>query len=300
MLSAAALTAELETHRRALRFHCYQLLGTLSDAEDFVQETYLRAFDAAAEFEARSSVKTWLFRIATYACIDEVRRRKRRRLVSTTRPNGSEAELGTELELDGWIEPFPDALLPDRRVARIEAVTLAFVAAVQWLPPRQRAILVLRDSLDWSAHDVAVLLGMTPGAVHAALLRARATLATKLGEPRASGREDLATARAFASAFARGDVTAIAKMLREDVEIHMPPYKLWLRGAPAVVDFLPRRIWAGRRLKLRLTRANGRLATVALDRGKPFAVMVFESIQRHRVATIHAFVMPHLVARFAT
>ena len=140
MLSAAALTAELETHRKALRFHCYQLLGTVSDAEDFVQETYLRAFDAAADFEARSSVKTWLFRIATYACIDEVRRRKRRRLVSTTRPNGSEAELGTELELDGWIEPFPDALLPDRRVARIEAVTLAFVAAVQWLPPRQRCL----------------------------------------------------------------------------------------------------------------------------------------------------------------
>jgi RNA polymerase sigma-70 factor (ECF subfamily) len=300
-LSRAALTTAFEEHRAALRFHCYQMLGTLSDAEDLVQDTFGRALDASEDFEGRATIKTWLFRIATFACIDELRRRKRRRLVSLTKPNGAETEDPESLDPDGWIQPFPDGLLPDQRYARVEAVTLAFVAALQWLPARQRAILVLRDSLDWSAQQVGELLGMTTGSVHAALKRARATMATRpLG--RTARNEDLATARTFAAAYERGDVDQLVTMLRRDVEVHMPPFKLWLRGPDHVIDFVQRRIWPGRKLELTMTRANGRPAVTMIDRAAndaPFAVVVFERIAARRVVTLHAFLMPGIVKWFA-
>ncbi len=297
-LARSTLDEEFATHRAALRFHCYQMLGSLADAEDIVQDTYGRAIDAAARFEGRSQIKTWLFRIATFACIDELRRRKRRKLLSSRRPNGREDETPDDLDPDRWVEPFPDALLPDRRYADIEAVTLAFVAALQHLSPRQRAILILRDTLDWSAEQVGKLLEMTTGAVHAALLRARDAMKRKGAAARDRSPEDLATARAFAVAFERRDVAALAAMLQRDVELHMPPYELWFVGADRYLDYVPRHVWAGREIAVTMTRANGRLAIAMTDRGSPFAVVVLDRIRRKRVAVMHAFVMPHVVPFF--
>ena len=295
------LAATFEQHRRELRFHCYQLLGSLTDAEDLVHETIKRALVATERFEGRAEVRTWLFRIATHGCIDELRRRKRRKLWSTTRPNGTDDD-PDDIERDRWIQPFPDALLPEQRLARIETVTLAFVAALQWLPPRQRAVFVLRDTLDWSVDHISDLLDMTPTAVHSALIRARERLATRKGECK-GGPEHIGTARKLAAAFERGDVGALSTVLRADVEVHMPPWRLWFRGRAAVLAFLERRIWPGRELVATVTRANRRHAIALHDRAHddaPFAVLVLELDRAHRASRIYAFVMPDVVERFAT
>ncbi len=294
------LAATFEPYRRELRYHCYLLLGSLTDADDMVQETMKRAVTATERFEGRAEVRTWLFRIATHACIDELRRLKRRRLWSTTRPNGTDDD-PDEIELERWIQPFPDALLPEQRHARIEAVTLAFVAALQWLPPRQRAVFVLRDTLGWSADQVADLLDMTPTAVHSALVRARASVAMRKGD-RKSSPDHVGTARKLAAAFERVDVDALSTILRADVELHMPPWRLWFRGRAALLAFLQRKILPGRELVATVTRANDRHAIALHDRagGAPLGVQVLELDRAHRVSRIYAFAMPGIVERFAT
>jgi RNA polymerase sigma-70 factor (ECF subfamily) len=285
-----------EQHRRALRYHCYQLLGSLTDAEDVVQDTISRALVSGDRFERRADLKTWLFRIATNACIDELRRRKRRRLVSTARANGPFDEALEDHELDRWIQPFPDALLPSQRLARMEAVTLAFVAALQWLPARQRAVLVLRDSLGWSAEEVADLLGMTATAVHSALVRARATMAART-ERRISGPEHLPTARRLAVALERRDVETLAALLRDDVVVHMPPWALWFDRRGAFIEFLKVQILT-RDLRVTVTRANRRLALTMHDGPSPFAINVLALDRAHRLARMDAFVMPAVAKYF--
>lgn len=169
----SAFTTHVERHRRELQVHCYRMVGSLQDAEDMVQETFMRAWSNRSTYEGRSSFRAWLYRIATNACLDLIKRRRR---VVSVDPN---SEAPTEVT---WLEPFPDSMLPEpddpaaATVAR-ETIELAYIAAIQHLPPRQRAVLLLRDAIGWSAKETAELLEMSVAAANSALQRARATLA---------------------------------------------------------------------------------------------------------------------------
>jgi RNA polymerase sigma-70 factor, ECF subfamily len=231
--------ATLELHRRELQVHCYRMLGSLDDSEDHVQETFLRAWRSRASFGAdgRFELRAWLYRIATNACLDTLRRRPARVLppdvaeaVDPTAPIPPPAELP-------WLQPYPDRLL-DEVVAR-ETIELAFMAAIQHLPPRQRAVLILRDVAGWSAKDAAALLELSVPAVNSALQRARATLRDRLGErhewsgsPSAEERDLL---RRYVDAHERADADALAELLREDVRLMMPPHAVWFEGREAIL-----------------------------------------------------------------
>ena len=231
--------ASLELHRRELQVHCYRMLGSLDDSEDHVQETFLRAWRNRASFGAdgRFELRAWLYRIATNACLDTLRRRPARVLppdvaeaADPTAPIPPPAELP-------WLQPYPDRLL-DEVVAR-ETIELAFMAAIQHLPPRQRAVLILRDVVGWSAKDAAALLELTVASVNSALQRARGTLRERLGErhewsgtPSAEERELL---RRYVDAHDRADADALAALLREDARLTMPPHAVWFEGREAIL-----------------------------------------------------------------
>ncbi len=230
-------TREVEKHRHELRVHCYRLLGSFDEAEDLVQETFLKAWRGRDTFEGRSTFRAWLYRIATNACLDVIARRPT--------PPGTAELPAAEVP---WLQPFPDALLdttePDAEVVARETIELAFLAAVQHLPARQRAVLVLRDVLGWPANETAALLDDTLPAVNSALQRARVTLRKHLPERRAdwsgdpSAREKAAVKR-FVDACEQGDLTALAAVLREDALWTMPPQPEWHRGRDTLVG-----IWA--------------------------------------------------------
>ncbi|ONI84948.1 RNA polymerase subunit sigma-70 [Saccharothrix sp. ALI-22-I] len=227
-------TQEAERYRHELRVHCYRLLGSFDEAEDLVQETFLKAWRARDTFEGRSSYRAWLYRIATNACLDVINRRP---------------ELATTDEMPAadvpWLQPFPDALLdaePDAEVVARETIELAFLAAVQHLPAKQRAVLVLRDVLGWPASETAALLGDTVPAVNSALQRARVTMRKHLPERRAdwSGEpnpREKAVVRKFIEATERCDMEMLAAALREDATWTMPPQPEWYRGRDVLVGF---------------------------------------------------------------
>ncbi len=237
---------QLEQHRTALVGHCYRMLGSAVDADDAVQETMVRAWRGWDRFDGRASVRTWLYRIATNVCLDALSNRSRRERPLETRPAGTVNDPLDTLPRTHWLEPIPDArAVPDdadpaQRVILRQSIRLAFVAALQHLPPKQRAVLLLTDVLGWSAAEVAESLDTSVPAVNSALQRARATLAQKdLGQPASeltSTQTELV--ERYVSAFERYDVDALAALLREDVTMSMPPYTLWLRGPQAVRDWL--------------------------------------------------------------
>ena len=234
----------LDGHRRELTGYCYRMLGSPFDAEDAVQETLVRAWRAADRFEGRSSLRSWLYRIATNVCLDQLHGRSRRALPMDLSASPSApviASLGTAAEPGCWVEPVPDGrVLPtggdpaDVAVER-ESVRLAFVTALQQLPPRQRVVLILRDVLRWKADEVAELLDSTVASANSALQRARATLAadTRLAEERTCDpldEEHRALLDRYVDAFERYDMTTLVALLREDATQSMPPFSLWLRG----------------------------------------------------------------------
>jgi RNA polymerase sigma-70 factor (ECF subfamily) len=231
--------AGLELHRRELQVHCYRMLGSYEDSEDLVQETFLRAWRARAGFVAsgRSAFRAWLYRIATNACLDVLRRRPARVLpADVAEPADPTAPIPPPAELP-WLEPYPDRLL-DEVVAR-ETIELAFIAAIQHLPPRQRAVLIVRDVLGWRAKDAADLLELSVAAANSALQRARATLRDRLGDrdewagaPSAQERELL---RRYVDAHDRADADALAALLREDARLTMPPHAVWFAGREAIM-----------------------------------------------------------------
>jgi RNA polymerase sigma-70 factor (ECF subfamily) len=232
-----------EPHRRELHVHSYRMLGSFQDAEDAVQETYLRAWRSRETFDGSTAFRAWLYRIATNVCLDAIRRANRRP------PSRSLTSLGEV----PWLQPYPDQLLdeiappedqPDAVVVARETIELAFLAAIQLLPPRQRAVLILRDVVEWSARETATLLDMSVVAVNSALQRARTTLAAN----RPHGREGLPPptpteaeldllARSI-DAHERADVAALAAMLRDDVRIAMPPLPFWFTGKATFVPGL--------------------------------------------------------------
>lgn len=239
----AAFGELFERHRREIRVHCYRMLGSFTDAEDLVQETFLRAWRRLSSFEGRSTFRAWLYKIATNACLDTLKRAPRRCLpfdvAAPVDADGMAPTTGASSV--AWIEPFPDALLaadegkdPAAATVAKETIELAFLAAIQHLPPRQRAILVLRDVLGWPARDVAALLDTTVTAVKSALQRARPVLRDKLGQHRhgwvPEAQPDPAERAALArymDAHARDDIDALAELLLEDVRVAYPQIGIW-------------------------------------------------------------------------
>ena len=258
--------------RPGLLLHCYRLLASSHDAEDAVQETFLRAWRSLDRFEGRSAVRTWLVTIATNVCLREIERRGRRlRPVDLSAAADPGAELGMPLTETVWLGPLPGAGLTwesspvDAVYEQKESVELAFVAALQQLPALQRAVLVMRDVLALPAADVATALDTSVAAVNSALQRARATIRTQAPE-RSQQRvlRDLgddrvrATVEAFVAAWERSDVDAVVAMLADDVVFAMPPFGEWYSGTAAVAHFLATRpLRAGRRWSCRAGTANG-------------------------------------------
>jgi RNA polymerase sigma-70 factor, ECF subfamily len=245
-MSEAAAVADLERHRSALTGHCYRMLGSVVDADDAVQETMVRAWKSLDRFDGRASLRTWLHRIATNVCLDALSDRTRRARPMEEGPAGTIHDDLVSRPRSHWLEPIPDAAaLPDdvtpaEAVLLRESIRLAFVAALQHLPPRQRAALILSEVLGWSAAEVAATLDTSVAAINSALQRARATLASR--EVR-SGSGALSPAQQdlverYVDAFQRWDVDGLTALLKKDVEFSMPPYALWLRGPEAVAGWL--------------------------------------------------------------
>jgi RNA polymerase sigma-70 factor (ECF subfamily) len=240
---------KLEIYRRELTGYCYRMLGSAFEAEDAVQDTLLRAWQAAERFEGRSSVRSWLYRIATNVCLDMLRGRNRRARPMELGPSSppEESYLGQVLPEHSWVSPIADdRILPEDgdpaeiAVAR-ETIRLAFVTALQHLPPRQRAALILCEVLRWQAAETADLLGTSVAAVNSALQRARATLATLPDDARrrAAADDDNAELLAqYVDAFQRYDVTTLVRLLHEDAVQSMPPYAMWIRGAQNIGAWL--------------------------------------------------------------
>ncbi|MFG2330363.1 sigma-70 family RNA polymerase sigma factor [Streptomyces sp. NPDC048604] len=243
------LDARLEQYRRELTGYCYRMLGSAFEAEDAVQDTMVRAWRSIDSFEGRSSLRSWLYRIATNVCLDSLSagNRRARPMDLTTATPVAQARLNERPEIT-WLEPVPDGrVLPsvadpaETAVAR-ESIRLAFVAALQHLPPKQRAVLILREVLAWKAAEVAELLGTTVASVNSALQRARATLAEQT--PTASDtanpldEEQQQLLERYVTAFEGYDMKALTALLHEDATMSMPPYDLWLRGHDDIVGWM--------------------------------------------------------------
>jgi RNA polymerase sigma-70 factor (ECF subfamily) len=235
--------------RGELLAHCYRMLGSADEAEDLVQETYLRAWRSYGSFEGRASMRTWLYRIATNVCLTAIERRGRRPLPSGLGGPAADPDTPPVAGMEvPWLQPFADALLvgeqedPAAVAVSRAGIRLAFVAALQYLTARQRAVLILRDVLEWPAAEVADLLGTTTTAVNSGLRRARAQLAQALpaedalAEPAEPDRRALL--ERFAAAIEDADAGVLAALLREDVALEMPPYLTWFAGRQTVVRFI--------------------------------------------------------------
>ena len=281
MRDSSAFVQDTEPLRRELFAHCYRMLGSVQDAEDLVQETYLRAWRSYGGFEGRSSVRTWLYRIATNACLTALARRDRRVLPSGRYDPEPDPEAPPEAaDPDvAWLEPVPDALVtpesadPAVIVAAREGLRLALIASLQYLPPRQRAVLVLRDVLEFPAAEVAVMLGSTTASVKSALQRARARLeevspaADQITEP--GWPEARALLDQYIAAFENADAAALERLLVHDAVLEATPLRTWFAGRGTCVPFLRNHVlgtpgeW-----RMLATTANGQPAAATYNRDR--------------------------------
>jgi RNA polymerase sigma-70 factor (ECF subfamily) len=294
-----------EPHRRELYHHCYRMLGSPAEAEDAVQETYLRAWRGFAGFQGRSSVRTWLYRIATRACLDALDGRGRRAVPSGLGgpgddPSGALAEaLGEPV----WLQPLPTGrhLADPAEIALVRARTrLAFIAALHTLSARERAAVILRDGHGWSAAEVAAALETSVAAVNSALQRARTRLADAPAEDGIVEPDDPAAAEAldrYVTAFQSGDLTGLVGLLRRDVVLEMPPVPTWFAGRERVLAFLTRAAFDPGDWLMRRAEANGLPAAAAWRRGVPQGVHVL-TVTRTGIARITAFLGADVVAAF--
>jgi len=309
----------VDEHRVGLHAHCYRMLGSFHDAEDALQETLLRAWRGLSGFDGRSSLRTWLYRIATNVCLDALARRPGRVLpVDYGPPTAAVSDFGPPLVESVWVEPYPDEVLglsdgsdaPHARYERREAVELAFVAALQHLPARQRAVLIMREVLGFSAREVAEALDTTVASVNSALQRARRSLEQRL--PERSQQETLRLlgdrrareiVEGFVDAWMRCDVEALRSLLAEDAVFSMPPWASWWRGRDAITALMQ----AGAEIcppsRPVPTRANGQPAVAfyflheATGRYAPAAMDVF-TFEGATITGITGFVMPALFQHF--
>jgi RNA polymerase sigma-70 factor (ECF subfamily) len=306
----------VEPRQAELHAHCYRMLGSVHDAEDALQEALLRAWRALPRFERRSSIRSWLYRIATNTCLDLIAKRPKRVLpIDYGPPSDPHGGPGPPLVESVWVEPYPDA--PDASYEQRESVELAFIAALQHLPARQRAVLILREVLGFSAKEVCESLETTVASVNSALQRARKTIDEKLPDQsqqatlRTLGDEQVrAIVERYMDAWERGDVDAVVALLAEDATIAMPPMASWYRGADVVV-FISDWAFSGRlydmegdrRVRVLPARANGQpaIGTYAWNeeagRFLPTVLQVL-TFDGARIADITGFVDPSAFARF--
>ena len=298
-----------DPYRRELLAHCYRMLGSVDEAEDLVQETYLRAWRSYEGYEGRASLRTWLHRIATNTCLTALESRARRPLPSGL---GGPSEAPEE-PLRGpatdvpWLQPLPDSLVdPATVVAARGSLRLALVAALQHLPARQRAVLILRDVLAWQAPEVASLLGTATAAVKSSLQRARARLdevapdEDLVVEP--EGAADREVLDRYMAAFEHADLDALIDLLQDGVELEMPPNLEWFRGRKDVLRFLHARVQEKGGLRMLPTRANGQPALVMYARGvdgvlRAHSVQVLTVVDG-TVSRITAFLDGEQIVRF--
>ena len=291
----------IEPHRQELHAHCYRMLGSVQDAEDALQEALLRAWKAFDRFEGRAQPKTWLYRIATNTCLDVLARRKGKRELPIDR--GPDEPPLTEI---AYLEPYPDD--PGASYEQRESLELAFIAALQHLPANQRAVLILREALNFSAKEAAEILDTTPASVNSALQRARAAIDERL--PQQSQQATLqhlgdgevkAIVERYVAAWNRGDVDAVVEMLAQDATFSMPPAAQWFRGHDAIRAFLPTGPLSIPRIFVP-TRANGQPAfgTYKLVDGewRRNAIHVITLDERGEIVDAVAFLNPDLFAYF--
>jgi RNA polymerase sigma-70 factor (ECF subfamily) len=294
---------EAQRYRPELLAHCYRMLGSLADAEDAVQETYVRAWRAYDSFEARSSVRTWLYKIATNTCLSMLRSHATRRVLPSglgAPSDDPDAPPGPADPTVPWLQPFPDSWLDDDPAAIVasrDSVRLALVASLQYLPPRQRAVLILREVLSWSANEVADLLDMSVPAVKSALQRARVRLdevspvadqVAELTEPRQ--RELLA---GYIAAFEAADPQALERLLQRDATLEAPPLRNWYAGIRTCLPYMAQHVMGDPgHWRMLPTRANGQPAAAVYYRGADGAY------RPYGIAVLTAFGDPALVSAF--
>lgn len=316
----AAFARLAEPYRRELHVHCYRMLGSVQDAEDAVQETYLRAWSRLDSFAGRAPFRAWLYGIATNTCLDALRRRKARAWpTDLSGPADPRRQPLPPVEV-AWLQPYPDRLLeaaapadaePETVLTAKETIELAFLASIQRLPVRQRAVLILRDVLDWAAKDTASALGMSPAAVNSALQRARSTLAEHLPAGRAewpshSNPADKALLHKLIAAWERSDTSALVSLLRADARLVMPPRPTWFGGRDAIEIFLREHVFGemGTAWLLIPTAANRQPAFALYWREpgdtahRPFAVGVLR-VDGDAISEIAIFAQPEVFASFA-
>jgi RNA polymerase sigma-70 factor (ECF subfamily) len=311
-----------EPYRRELLTHCYRMLGSLQDAEDLVQETLLRAWRRLSTYEGRASLRSWLYKISTNACLDALARRPRRLLPPSLYPQaGSLTSLPAPVSEPIWLDPFPDELqapediasAPEARFEARESISLSFLVALQLLPPRQRCVLILCDVLDWQAGELAEMLGTSVGSVNSLLHRARVTLGKNYHSHRYDSTGTLSVdqgTRALLDRYLRAwesaDMDEIVALLRENTIFAMPPFPLWLQGQAAIRTFISAVILNGDaqgRWRLLPIRANGGSAFAWYQKDdsshgyQAFAIQVL-SLDAGRVAEITTFVEKSLFRFF--
>ena len=305
-----ALEHSFEEYRRELTAYSYRMLGSPDEAEDAVQETFLRAWRNFDNFEGRAALRSWLYKIATNVCLTMLVGRRRRALPMDIGPSASptSARLGAPLDENVWVRPIPDRLTvdpaadPAELAASRETIRLAFIAALQHLAPRQRAVLILRDVLQWKAVEVADLLGATVVSVNGLLRRARRTVASadlSVGTaPEAAANADL-LAR-YVTAFERFDIDALVTLLRDDAIFSMPPFSLWLRGPDSIAAWLVTSPCANTVLVPIAANASPAFAVYRLAASgnyDAYAIQVLECVDSH-IAAIHTYLDPSLFEQF--
>jgi RNA polymerase sigma-70 factor, ECF subfamily len=308
-------------HRHELAVHCYRMLGSVEDAEDIVQETLLRAWRRRETYQGRSTVRAWLYGIATNACLDVLDRRTRRLLPPALSLPATTPTTPMPASEVGWLEPYPDLLLdqavdpdagPDEVAVARETIELAFLVAIQHLPPRQRAVLILRDVLGWRARESAEVVGTSVAAANSALQRARATLRQQLpgrrlewGSSRTPDAIERQLLDRYMRAWEQSDVAALVGLLARDARLSMPPASAWYQGPFAIGAFLaqyPLAPAAPRYIHVP-TRANRQPAFAIFVPGgpgmplQPYGVSVLRIVDR-LIAEIDVFLEPELVQRF--
>ena len=324
---AAQFSELTEPYRRELQVHCYRILGSLHDAEDLVQETFLRAWRRLDTFEGRASFRAWLYKIATNVCLDFLDQQKSRRLLPFEHrsPSDPKAPILPPSPEITWLEPFPDEWLGDQSAASPEAhysdsesISLAFLTALQTLPPRQRAVLILRDVLDFSANETADLLGLTVSSVNSALHRGRSTLSQRYHhiEPEDSTMSPTDEKMQwlldhFVEAWETADVDGLVALLKADAAFAMPPSPSWYQGRAAISTFVAGTVFADggmfsgsavQRWRLLPTRANGSPAFAIYQRDEQNNYQSFGlialTIVEDKLSQIISFIDSTLPARF--
>jgi RNA polymerase sigma-70 factor (ECF subfamily) len=306
------IALELEHYRPDLTGYCYRMLGSGNEAEDAVQETLVRAWRGADRLQARAALRSWLYKIATNVCVDMLQRPQRRaRPMDLVSPDTAHGTLGDQLPEYTWVQPVLDSrVLPDNGdpaevAAARETIRLAFVAALQHLPPRQRAVLILREVLRWQASEVAELLDTSVASVNSALQRARATLDAvgpdPAGPPDAPEEQQELLDR-YVDAFERYDVDALVSLLREDAMFSMPPWAFWIRGPEEVSRWLLGQGIGCKGSRVIATQGSGCPAIgtyrhVAPERHEPWALAILET-SGGRITGVHNFIDPDLFRQF--